>query len=62
MPAERLQKILARAGLASRRKAEEPIAAGLVTHEFTLAQAPEAIEYAMSHPAEVMKAVVRIDD
>ena len=38
------------------------VAAGLVTHEFTLQQAPEAIEYAMSHPAEVMKAVVRIDD
>ena len=38
------------------------VAAGLVTHEFTLEQAPEAIEYAMSHPAEVMKAVVRIDD
>jgi 23S rRNA pseudouridine2605 synthase len=31
MPPERLQKILARAGLASRRKAEELIAAGLVT-------------------------------
>src|SRR5581483_8154841 len=31
MPAERLQKILARAGIASRRKAEELIAAGLVT-------------------------------
>jgi len=31
MPAERLQKILARAGLASRRKAEEYILAGRVT-------------------------------
>ena len=31
MPQERLQKILARAGIASRRKAEELIAAGLVT-------------------------------
>ena len=31
MPPERLQKILARAGVASRRKAEELIAAGLVT-------------------------------
>ena len=36
-------------------------AAGLVTHEFTLEQAPEAIAYAMQHPAEVMKAVVRLD-
>jgi L-gulonate 5-dehydrogenase len=36
-------------------------AAGLVTHEFTLEQAPEAIAYAMAHPAEVMKAVVRVD-
>jgi L-gulonate 5-dehydrogenase len=40
-----------------RRKA----AAGLITHEFTLEQAPEAIAYAMQHPAEVMKAVVRLD-
>ena len=31
MPAERLQKILAAAGIASRRKAEEIIAAGRVT-------------------------------
>jgi L-gulonate 5-dehydrogenase len=37
------------------------VAAGLVTHEFTLEQAPEAIAYAMANPAEVMKAVVRID-
>ena len=36
-------------------------AARLVTHEFTLAQAPEAIAYAIEHPAEVMKAVVRVD-
>ena len=35
--------------------------AGLVTHEFTLEQAPEAIAYAIEHPAEVMKAVVRLD-
>ena len=33
----------------------------LVTHEFSLEQAPEAIAYAMEHPAEVMKAVVRVD-
>lgn len=33
---------------------------GLVTHEFLLAEAPAAIEYAMEHPAEVMKAVIRL--
>ena len=37
------------------------VAAGLVTHEFPLERAPEAIAYAMGHPAEVMKAVVRVD-
>jgi threonine dehydrogenase-like Zn-dependent dehydrogenase len=36
-------------------------AAGLVTHEFALERAPEAIAYAIAHPAEVMKAVVRLD-
>jgi threonine dehydrogenase-like Zn-dependent dehydrogenase len=36
-------------------------AAGLVTHEFTLEEAPEAIAYAIEHPAEVMKAIVRLD-
>ncbi len=36
-------------------------AAGLVTHEFALEQAPEAIAYAIEHPTEVMKAVVRLD-
>jgi len=35
--------------------------AGLVTHEFPLDQAPEAIAYAMRHPAEVMKAVIRLE-
>jgi L-gulonate 5-dehydrogenase len=34
---------------------------GLVTHEFALEQAPDAIEYAMTHPAEVMKAVIRLE-
>jgi len=34
---------------------------GLVTHEFPLEQAPDAIEYAMTHPAEVMKAVIRLE-
>jgi threonine dehydrogenase-like Zn-dependent dehydrogenase len=37
------------------------VAAALVTHEFTLEQAPEAIAYAMANPAEVLKAVVRVD-
>lgn len=36
------------------------VAAGLVTHEFPLERAPEAIAYAIAHPAEVMKAVVRV--
>jgi len=34
--------------------------AGLVTHEFTLEETPEAIAYAIRHPAEVMKAVIRL--
>jgi L-gulonate 5-dehydrogenase len=34
---------------------------GLVTHQFPLAQAPDAIVYAMRNPAEVMKAVIRIE-
>lgn len=34
--------------------------AGLVTHEFPLEETPAAIEYAMEHPAEVMKAVIRL--
>jgi threonine dehydrogenase-like Zn-dependent dehydrogenase len=37
------------------------VAAALVTHEFGLERAPEAIAYAIEHPAEVMKAVVRVD-
>jgi L-gulonate 5-dehydrogenase len=35
--------------------------AGLVTHEFPLEQTPAAIDYAMQHPTEVMKAVIRIE-
>ena len=35
-------------------------AAALVTHEFELERTAEAMEYAISHPAEVMKAVVRL--
>ena len=44
--------------LVARRRA---VAAGLVTHQFALDEAPRAIDYAMHHPAEVMKAVVRLD-
>jgi threonine dehydrogenase-like Zn-dependent dehydrogenase len=36
-------------------------AARLITHEFTLEQAPEALAFAMENPAEVLKAVVRLD-
>jgi threonine dehydrogenase-like Zn-dependent dehydrogenase len=35
--------------------------AGLVTHEFSLEETPVAIDYAMRHPAEVMKAVIRLE-
>jgi L-gulonate 5-dehydrogenase len=35
--------------------------ASLVTHEFSFEQAPEAIRYAMQHPSEVMKAIVRVE-
>jgi threonine dehydrogenase-like Zn-dependent dehydrogenase len=34
---------------------------GLVTHQFSLEQTPEAMTYAMEHPAEVMKAVIRVE-
>ena len=37
------------------------VLAGFVTHEFPLEDAPEAIEYAIRHPADVMKAVIRLD-
>ncbi len=43
--------------VARRRDALE----GLVTHQFPLDDAPAAIAYAIEHPAEVMKAVVRLD-
>src|ERR1700730_11890759 len=33
--------------------------AGLISHEFSLDQAPEAILFAMGNPAEVMKVVIR---
>jgi threonine dehydrogenase-like Zn-dependent dehydrogenase len=31
----------------------------LVTHEYPLERAPEAIAFAMAHPSEVMKVVIR---
>jgi threonine dehydrogenase-like Zn-dependent dehydrogenase len=34
---------------------------GLLTHEFSLEETPVAIDYAMSHPAEVMKAIIRLE-
>jgi len=34
----------------------------LVTHEFPLARAPEAMSYAMQHPTEVMKAVILLEE
>ncbi len=37
------------------------VLAGLVTHEFPFEQAHEAMTYAIEHPAEVMKAIVRLD-
>jgi L-gulonate 5-dehydrogenase len=36
--------------------------AGLVTHQFSLEETPAAITYAIEHPAEVMKAVIRLED
>jgi L-gulonate 5-dehydrogenase len=45
--------------IVSRRR---DVAAPLVTHQFTLEQAPEAMEYALNNPDEVMKAVVRLDE
>jgi len=44
--------------LVSRRRT---VAERLVTHQFPLAEAPQAIDYAMTHRDEVMKAVVRLD-
>jgi len=38
------------------------VAAPLVTHQFPLEQTPEAMEYALHNPDEVMKAVVRLDE
>ena len=46
------------ASLVSRRR---EALAGLVTHEFSLDEAPVAIDYAIRHPAEVMKAMIRLE-
>ena len=35
--------------------------AGLVTHDFSLDETPVAIDYAIRHPAEVMKAIIRLE-
>jgi threonine dehydrogenase-like Zn-dependent dehydrogenase len=35
--------------------------ARMVSHQFELARAPEAIDFAISHPAEVMKVVILVD-
>jgi L-gulonate 5-dehydrogenase len=34
---------------------------GLITHEFALAEAPAALAHVAEHPAEVMKAVIRME-
>ncbi len=46
------------ASLVARR---EDALAGLVTHEFSLDEAPVAIDYAIRHPADVMKAMIRLE-
>jgi L-gulonate 5-dehydrogenase len=38
-----------------------PMIARLISHEFPLERAPEAIEFAIEHPAEVMKVVIRVN-
>jgi threonine dehydrogenase-like Zn-dependent dehydrogenase len=42
--------------VARRREAVEP----LITHDFPLERASEAIGYAIEHPAEVLKAIVHV--
>ena len=54
----RADEFAAAVDLVSRRR---DVAAALVTHEFAFADAPKAMDYAMTHPGEVMKAVVRVD-
>jgi threonine dehydrogenase-like Zn-dependent dehydrogenase len=35
--------------------------ARMISHEFPLERAPEAMDFAMSNPSEVMKVVIRDD-
>jgi threonine dehydrogenase-like Zn-dependent dehydrogenase len=37
------------------------VVAPLITHEFSLEEAPQALEYAIQHPVEAMKVIVRLD-
>ncbi len=37
------------------------VLAGLLTHEFPLERTPEAIVYALEHPSEAVKVVIRLD-
>ncbi len=53
----RADEFAAAVDLVSRRRA---VAARLVTHDFPLDEAPRAIDYAMTHRDEVMKAVVTV--
>jgi threonine dehydrogenase-like Zn-dependent dehydrogenase len=46
------------AALVARRR---ELAARFVTHQFPLAQAPEAMRFSIENPAEVIKTVVRVD-
>lgn len=39
----------------------QDVLAGLITHEFPLERAPEAIDYAIRNPTEVLKAVIRLE-
>ena len=39
----------------------QDVLAGLVTHEFPFEQSQDAMVYAIEHPVEVMKAVIRLD-
>jgi len=38
-----------------------PLLSGLISHEFPLERAPEALEFAIEHPGEVMKVLIRVD-
>jgi threonine dehydrogenase-like Zn-dependent dehydrogenase len=38
-----------------------PALARMISHQFPLAEAPEAFRFAMDHPSDVMKVVIRGD-